>query len=103
MKQRLEFLKALESKLKVALSSSKSHSGGCDNFHMAFSFTLPVTSHHSTLIESALWTLSKAIKEERKLDKGDIKEPDSAREAVLVKTRLMTPNARREWISSEKN
>ena len=101
VKQQLVLLKAaVESKLKGALSSSKSHSGSCDNFHAAFSYTLPATSHNSTIPESALWALSKTIREERNVDKGEIDEADDAREAVLIKTRPMTADEWREWASS---
>ena len=102
VKQQLAFLKAVESKLKGALSNSKSHGGSGEDHNIAFSFAVPAAGHTSNLTDSALWTLSEAIKEEGKLDEGEVEELDgvSRREIVLVKTRLMTPDVKREWASS---
>ena len=97
VKQQLAFLKAVEGKLKGALSNSKSHSGSRENFDAAFSFTLPATSCDSNILESALWTFGKAITDDRK---GEVEDVDDARGAVLLKTRLMTPDVQREWASS---
>lgn len=94
MKQHLAFLKAVESKIKGAVSNSKNHSGSGENFDAAFSFTIPATSCDSNILESALW---KAITDDRK---GEFEEADDARGAVLLKTRLMTPDLQKEWASS---
>ena len=96
-KQQLAFLKAIESKLKGAVSNSKSHDGSRDNFDAAFSFTLPATSCDSNMLESALWTFGKEITDERK---GEVEKAGDARGTVLLKTRLMTPDVQREWASS---
>ena len=82
VKQQLTFLKTVENKL---FKNSKSYCGSGENFNIAVTFALPATMANSNLEDSALWALS---------------EPYNSRERELLKTRIMTPEAQREWASS---
>ena len=92
MKQQLAFLKTVENKLKGALGNSKSFSGSGEKFNTAVTFALPDTGPDSRLTESALWVLGEPVRNEEDFD-----EPDDLRETMLLKTRIMTPEAQREW------
>ena len=103
MKQQLAFLKTVENKLKGVLGNSKSFSGSGEKFNTAVTFALPATGPDSRLTDSALWALGEPIKyisPDGELDEEDFGEPDDLRETELLKTRIMTPEAQREWASS---
>ena len=103
VKQQLAFLKTVENKLKGALGNSKSYGGSSENFNAAVTFALPANGPNSRLADSALWTLGEPIRYVRpdgELDEEDFDEPYDSRETELLKTRIMTTDAQREWASS---
>ena len=103
VKQQLAFLKTVENKLKGALGNSKSFSGSGEKFSTAVTFALPATGPDSKLTSSALWTLGEPVRYVRpdgELDEEDFDEPYDSRETELLKTRVMTLEAQREWASS---
>ena len=103
VKQQLAFLKTVENKLKGALGNSKSFSGSGEKFNTAVTFALPATGPDSKLTDSALWALGEPVRYTRpdgELDEEDFDEPYDSRETELLKTRIMTPEAQREWASS---
>ena len=102
VKQQLAFLQTVENKLKGALGNSKSFSGSGEKFNIAVTFALPATDD-SRLTDSALWALGEPLRYARpdgELDEEDFDELDDQRETELLKTRIMTPEAQREWASS---
>ncbi len=102
MKQQLAFLKTVENKLKGALGNSKTFSGSGEKFNAAVTFALPAIDD-SRLTDGALWALGEPVRYTRpdgELDEEDFDELDDLRETELLKTRIMTPEAQREWASS---